>query len=229
MLRKVLFLLILSLIASACAAPAPTVTEAPAPVETEEEIITPQPILPETTATPEPTQTSIPAPTATATPTVLPTDTPLPPLELPTEMLNAPLLLAWDGTPTYLGDSQPGYDFRVFYNPDVWALTQDQFGFPAIGHRTIPYCVVSVTSGRGLPPNVSVEQDVLYVDDVTFFIGTAFENGVKKFVTYTGGDGRIVSGFEVSFVEQSDQCIADAQAVLVTLRSIPSSRATPEP
>jgi hypothetical protein len=70
---------------------------------------------------------------------------------------------------------------------------------------------------------------VLYVDDVTFFIGTAFENGVKKFVTYTGGDGRIVSGFEVSFVEQSDQCIADAQAVLVTLRSIPSSRATPEP
>jgi hypothetical protein len=227
MLRRVLFLLILSLVVSSCA-PAASATEAPAPAETEE-IVTPQLILPEDTATPEPTQTSIPTPTSTATPTVIPTDTPLPPLVLPTEMSNAPSLLAWDGTPTYLGDSQPGYDFRVFYNPDVWGLTQDQFGFPAIGHRTIPYCVVSVTSGRGMPSNVSVEQDVVHVDDVTFFIGTAYENDVKKFVTYTGGDGRIVTGFEISFAEQSDQCIADAQVVLVTLRSIPSSRATPEP
>jgi hypothetical protein len=53
-------------------------------------------------------------------------------------MPNAPSLLAWDGTPTHLGDSQPGYSFRVLYDPQIWALTQDQFGYPALGHRAIP-------------------------------------------------------------------------------------------
>ena len=187
---------------------------------------TAQPILPENTPTAEPTTTLVPTPTI-----VLPTltETPLPPLDLPTEIPNAPSLLAWDGTPTYLGDSQPGFDFRVLYDPDVWALTQDQFGFPAIGHRNIPYGVISVTSGRGLPANVSVEQDIMYTDKLTLYVGTAFENGVKKFVTYTGGDGTIITAFEVSFDEQADECVADAVTVITTLRSVPSSLATPEP
>jgi len=198
------------------------------PAEPSQDVIEPtaQPVLPENTPTSEPTETLEPTPTEIL-PT--PTETPLPPLELPTEIPNAPSLLAWDGTPTYLGDSQPGYDFRVLYDPDIWALTQDQFGYFAIGHRDIPYCVVSVTSGRGLPANISVEQDVLYTDTVTLYVGTAFENGVKKFVTYTGGDGKIITGFMVSFEEQVDECIADAVTVITTLRSIPSSRATPEP
>lgn len=224
MIRRVLFMIILSLLISSCAA-APAPTEAPAP--SEPTVTAVQPILPENTATLEPTQTFTPAPTFT--PTVRPTETPLPPLELPTEVVNAPSLLAWDGKPTYLGDSQPGYDFRVFYNPELWALTQDQFGYPAIGHRAIPYCVISVTSGRGLPPNVSVEQDFLYVDDVTFSVGTAFENGAKKFVTYTGGDGKVVTGFEVSFDEQADECLAEAETVLTTFKSVPVSQSTPEP
>ena len=187
---------------------------------------TAQPALPENTPTAEPTYTLEPTPTVVL-PT--PTETPLPPLELPTEIPNAPSLLAWDGTPTYLGDSQPGFDFRVFYDPEVWALTQDQFGYPAIGHRAIPYCVISVTSGRGLPANISVEQDMLYTDMVTFSVGTAFENGVKKFVTYTGGDAKVITGFEVSFEEQADECLVDAVTVLTTLRSVPVSQATPEP
>ena len=187
---------------------------------------TAQPVLPDNTPTAEPTFSLEPSPTQIL-PT--PTETPLPPLELPTEIPNAPSLLAWDGTPTYLGDSQPGFDFRVLYDPELWALTQDQFGYPAIGHRNIPYCVISVTSGRGLPANVSVEQDILYTDTVTFSVGTAFENGVKKFVTYTGGDDKVITGFEVSFKDQADECIAAAVTVVTTLQSIPSSRATPEP
>jgi len=187
---------------------------------------TAQPILPENTPTAEPTFTLEPTPTVVL-PT--PTETPLPPLELPTEIPNAPSLLAWDGTPTYLGDSQPGFDFRVLYDPDVWALTQDQFGYPAIGHRSIPYCVISVTSGRGLPANVSVEQDILYADKLTLYVGTAFENGVKKFVTYTGGDGTIITAFEVLFDEQADECLTDAVKVITTLRSVPAALATPEP
>jgi len=223
MFRRVLFILLLSLVISSCGA-APAGTEEPTPGETAEP--TSQPVLPESTPTPEPTST--PQPTPTRIPST-PVETPLPPLELPTELSNLPALLAWDGAPTYLGDSQPGYAFRVFYDPETWALTQDQFGYPALGHRAIPYCVISVTSGRGLPANVSVEQDILYTDTVTFSVGTAFENGVKKFVTYTGGDGKIITAFQVSFEEQADECLTDAQTVLTTLRSVPASQATPTP
>ena len=226
MFRRVLIILILSLLISSCGGAAPAPAEEPAPAPTDEVESTKQPLLPESTPTAEPTSTLEPTPTIVL-PT--PTETPLPPLELPTEMPNAPSLLAWDGTPTYLGDSQPGYDFRVYYDPELWALTQDQFGFPAIGNRNIPYCVISVTSGRGLPANISVEQDILYADKLTFYVGTAYENGMKKFVTYTGGNGTIITGFEVSFDGRVDECIADAEAVITTLQSIPSSRATPEP
>lgn len=224
MFRQVLFILLLSLVISSCGAAAPAGTEEPSPGETAEP--TSQPVLPESTPTLEPTITPQPTPTRIL-PT--PTETPLPPLELPTEIPGAPALLAWDGAPTYLGDSQPGFSFRVFYDPEIWALTQDQFGYPAIGHRTIPYCVISVTSGRGLPLNVSVEQDILYTKTITFSVGTAYENGVKKFVTYTGGDGRIFTAFQVSFEEQADECLADAQTVLTTLQSVPAFLATPTP
>ncbi len=219
MFRRVPFLLLLTLVIASCGG-APAATEEPPAPTPEQATLQPtlQPLLPDT---PTPTSTPLPAPT--------PTETPLPPLELPTEIPNAPSLLAWDGVPTYLGDSLPGYAFRVLYDPEVWALTQDQFGFPALGHRAIPYCVISVTSGRGLPPNVSVEQDILYTKTVTFYVGTAYENGVKKFVTYTGGDGRIFTAFQVSFEEQADQCLADAETVLTTLQSVPSFRATPTP
>jgi hypothetical protein len=223
MFRRVLFILLLSLVISSCGA-APAGTEEPTPGETAEP--TSQPVLPESTPTPEPTST--PQPTPTRIPST-PTETPLPPLELPTELSNLPALLAWDGAPTYLGDSQPGYAFRVFYDPETWALTQDQFGYPALGHRAIPYCVISVTSGRGLPLNVSVEQDILYTKTITFSVGTAYENGVKKFVTYTGGDGRIFTAFQVSFEEQVDECLVDAQTVLITLQSVPAFLATPTP
>ena len=225
MFRRILIVILLSLLISSCGGAAPAATEEPA-APTYEVEPTNQPALPENTPTPEPTSTLVPTPTQIL-PT--PTETPLPPLDLPTEIPNAPALLAWDGTPTYLGDSQPGYDFRVYYDPELWALTQDQFGFPAIGNRNIPSCVISVTSGRGLPPNISVEQDILYADKVTLYVGTAFENGVKKFVTYTGGDGTIITAFEVTFEEKADECISDAEAVIKTLQSIPSSRATPEP
>ena len=170
--------------------------------------------------------TSTPAPTNT--PAATSTDTPLPTLDLPTEAVNAPASAVWDGVPTYLADSTPGFAFRVTYDPDVWAVTTDQFGFSSLAHRNIPNCVISVTSGRGLPATMNVEHDVLYVDsNTTFDVGTAYENGVKKFVTYTGGDKIILTAFEVSFTEQSDACIADAVTVLSTIRSIPVSQATP--
>jgi len=228
MFRRITFILILTLLLASCGGAAPAPTEAPVAVEepaaTEAHA---EPLVAEISPTLEPTQTFTPEPTYT--PSVTPTETQLPPLELPTEAVNAPARMVWDGAPTYLGDSTPGYAFRVTYDPDLWAVTSDQFGFPALAHRNIEYCVIAVTSGRGLPANVSIEHDVLYTDNVTFDVGIAYENGVKKFVTYTGGDGTIITGFEVTFQDQVDACLADAVTVLSTLKSVPVSQATPQP
>lgn len=230
MIRRIILILTLTLLLTSCGAAAPAATEAPAqaelPAATEAPV---QPFTAESVPLDTPTAAATNMPETTLTPSITPTDTPLPPLLLPTEAVNAPASMVWDGTPTYLGDSRPGYSFRVTYSPDVWALTTDQFGFPALGHRIIPSCVISITSGRGMPGNVTIEHDVLYTDTVTFDVGIAFENGVKKFVTYTGGDGTIITAFEVLFPEQSDACIADAVTVLSTLRSVPASQATPQP
>lgn len=229
MIRRIILILLTALLLTACA-PAAAATEAPAATEaateapTEAAAESPEPVLNEI-----PTRTAVPSatPVPTNTPAATSTETPLPTLELPTAVTNAPTLMVWDGVPTYLGDSTPGFDFRVTYDPDLWAVTTDQFGFATLAHREIAGCVISVTAGRGLPPNVTVEHEILRTDTVMFDVATAFENGVKKFVTYTGGDGNIITAFEVSFVEESEACLADAVTVLSTLRSIPAARATP--
>jgi len=233
MFRQSIVILILSLLITACGAAAATqapsiaMTEAPA---TETAIPTNAPveaIVVEASPTTAPLPTSTPAPTET--PSATPTETQLPPLDLPTEIANAPAKMVWDGVPTYPGDSTPGFSFRVTYDPDLWAVTTDQFGFPALGHRNIEYCVIAVTTGRGLPANITVEHDVLYTGTVTYDVGVASENGIKKFVTYTGGDGRIITAFQVLFQTQMDACLADAVTVLSTLTSVSDSQATPAP
>ena len=70
---------------------------------------------------------------------------------------------------------------------------------------------------------------MLQVEKITFDVGVAYENGVKKFVTFTGGDGTIITAFAVSFDEESEACLQDAVTVLVTLKSVPVSQATPAP
>lgn len=228
-------MLILALVITACGAPAateppaatqvPSVSEQPA---TEEPATEPPAFqsLEAPTREPPVVSTSTPVPTQAA---ATRTDTPLPTLELPTELVNPPARMVWDGTPTYLGESTPGYSFRVTYDPELWALTTDQFGFPALGHRLIPRCVISVTSGRGLPLNMTVEHEIVDTGNVTFDVGRVYENGVLKFVTYTGGNGIIVTGFQVDFAENGDQCLDDALTLLSTLTSVPVSQATPTP
>lgn len=228
MIQRVILLSVLASLIAACGAPAatqPPATQAPteAPVETQS---------PAFQSLEAPTEIAPVANTSTPVPTrvlATPTDTPLPTLELPTEIVNPPARMVWDGAPTYPGESTPSYVFRVSYDPELWALTTDQFGFPALGHRNIPRCVLSVTVGRGLPPSMTVEHDILYAGKITFDVGSVYENGVLKFVTYTGGDGTIFTGFEVNFAEEGDACLADALTVLSTLTSVPASQATPTP
>src|ERR1043165_3434899 len=245
MIRRIVLILILALLITSCGG-APAATQAPAATEAPAATAAPATESPATEApATEPSafqslepRTRTPEPQASETPTSKPsptqllatlTDTPLPTLELPTEVINPPAKLVWDGVPTYPGESTPGYAFRVTYDPELWALTTDQFGFPALGHRNIPGCVISVTSGRGLPADMTVDHDVLYTGKVTFDVGKVSENGVLKFVTYTGGDGTIITGFQVTFDEHMDACLADAVAAVSTLTSIPVSQATPQP
>src|SRR5215213_1653152 len=154
MLRRILWILVLSVLITSCggAAPAtqaPAATQAPTSIEVPTEApATEAPGATEpffgniNTNTPEPPITT-PSPRLTRTPAATLTDTALPTLELPTAAVNAPATAVWDGVPTYLGDSTPGFDFRVTYDPDLWAVTTDQFGFASLAHRTIPNCVIS--------------------------------------------------------------------------------------
>lgn len=239
MVQRIILIVVFISFVTSCggAAPAtqaPAATEAPATEEPapEEPAATEPPAFQSLEASTQAATQAQPTPTPqpTSTEVVLtPTDTPLPTLELPTEVVNPPAQLAWDGVPTYLAESTPGYAFRVLYDPEIWALTTDQFGFPALGHRNIPNCVISVTSGRGLPLNLTVEHDVLTLDGLTFDVGNVLENGVLKFATYTGGNGTIITGFQVSFDDQAEACRADAVRVVSTLQSVPASQATPTP
>jgi hypothetical protein len=76
---------------------------------------------------------------------------------------------------------------------------------------------------------MSVEHDILYTGKITFDVGNVYENRALKFVTYTGGDGTIFTGFQVDFQEQAEACRTDAVTVLSTLTSVPASLATPTP
>ena len=229
MIRRIIIILTVVFVTTSCGGAAAT---APAgiPLETDAPATEPPAFqsLSAPTREPAPTETPVPLPTQTQ---IVPTrtDTPLPTLELPTEITNAPQRLVWDGLPTYPGDSTPGFVFRVSYDPDLWALTTDQFGFPALAHRNIPGCIISPTSGRGLPATTTVEHEMLNIDTLTFDVGTVFENGVKKFVTYIGGDGTVITGFVVDSVEDLERCLSAAVGVLSTFTSVPASQATPQP
>lgn len=184
---------------------------------------TPSPLLPPSL----PTETLAPTATATFGPT--PTETLLPTLDLPALEAGEPALIVWDGLPTYLGDSQPGFYFRVKYKPTIWGLTQDAYGQPALGHREIEYCILAPGGVRGMPPGMQVEHDMRQIGQLFFEINMVLLNGQKQFATYQATDGTIFTSFQVNFVNDIEACLKDAETVLGTLTSIQQSQATPVP
>ena len=228
-MRRLFPILILMAAAFSACAPAGTALYVPAPTMT--------PAAPLASPTAPPTGTPTPAPSATLTPTLVPTITPtfgptptdtlLPLLMLPTLEATEPAFNVWDGVPTYIADSQPGFYFRVKYDPRVWAQVQDSYGQPALGHRTIDRCILSPALSRGLPPDVQVEHDIRKIGNLNFEINIAMQNGVWQFITYQATDRVIFTSFELDFVDQIDECMAAAETVLGTLTSVPEAQATP--
>ena len=214
----------LALLALALAACGPS---APAP-DVEPEAVTDTRPAPLPTATVEP-PTQPPAPSPIPSPTPIPTETPLPPLVLPPLPPDAPASQVWDGLPTYPAESVPGLYFRLSFDPGIWALTQDQFGQTVLGHRGILSCMISPASGRGLPLDWRVDHEMRQLGPLVFDVGLAYENDQLRFATYLGGDGQVFTGFEVRFDQDAETCLADAEAVLGTLVSIPEAEATQIP
>jgi len=178
--------------------------------------------------------TLVPTPTLTASPqpfalelTPLPTATALPPLELPTQPAFLQGTQVWDGLPTYPAESRPDFYFRLLYDPNAWALTTNQYGYPALASRAIAGCSIAPAAGRGLPLSGSVSHETRRVGDVTYQISKAVVGGAAQFVNYAGGNGVIYTAFEVSFSDAPEGCLQAAEGVLGTLRSVPSLEATP--
>ena len=230
MRRLVILSILLITLLTSCGAPmepilVPVTTNTALASPTAPATETPSPIVPQSI----PTQ--IPANTATITPTFGPTatETFLPTLELSTLEASEPAFDVWDGQPTYLGDSQPGFYFRLKFNPRVWGLTQDSYGQPALGHREIGYCILAPASARGMPPGMQVDHDTRKIGSLFYEINIVLLNSQRQFVAYQATDGTIFTSFQVNFTDQIDACLADAETVLGTMVSVPKSQATPVP
>jgi hypothetical protein len=198
----------------------------------------PAPATPTSTPTSTPTLrvlpgipgfTQSPVPTETPTPTVTLTETPLPTLELPTPAPQAPAKLFWTGEPTYPADSEPGLVWRLTYETDKWALIMDELtGLNTLAHRDQPTCTITLWQGAGLPADMYVDTDFRSFGLVYYEVATVFQGATPQFVTYTGGDRRVLTTFRVDFVENMGSCLADAELVLATLTSL-AATSTPVP
>lgn len=170
--------------------------------------------------------------TPLASPTDLPptpTETLLPTAELPTPESVLPQAEVWTAAPSYPAESRPGYDFRLFYDGSAWALTVDELGLPALVHRQIDYCQVVPAAGRGLTRGFQSESEMRLLGRLTFEVVTVSQNEEVKFINYFGGDGVILTGFQVSFQEPRQACLQAVEAVLQTLSSVLAPTPTPTP
>jgi len=177
------------------------------------------------TATPTSTATR----TRTPVPTIMPTETLIPPIDIPPLESFAPFRETWVDLPSY--PLSLALMTQLYYDPEVWALTPDQFGNTVLAHRKIPYCQIAKASARGLLPGWTADSTTKKVSSILFDVVTVSENGQVRFLNYfTAGKIAVKTGFEVSFVDNKDTCITNAETVLASLSFIASTPTfTPEP
>jgi hypothetical protein len=158
-------------------------------------------------------------PTRTPFPSLTPTETLIPPIEIPTQPSHIFFRLTWVDLPSYPIDRP--LMTQLTYDPEIWVLTPDQFGHTVLAHRTIPYCQIARASAGGLPPGWSAETGSKTVSGIYFETVSVSENGTLRYINYfTPGKSVVKTGFEVSFVDDREACITDAETVLASLSFI---------
>lgn len=168
-----------------------------------------------------PTEPPTPTPSPTLPPTATPTETP------PFPQSGGPVPGVWTGQPTYV-ESRPVMYFLVTYDDTLWEYRPEaEMGLPGLVHRLIPGCILFPTVGRGLSPEWTVEHTFRLIGNLNYEVTLAYRNNQPEFASYYGGDGIVFTGFQVSFTEQMDACLQDAELVLATLTSTPAPTETP--
>jgi hypothetical protein len=186
-----------------------------------------------------PTLTLAPTRTRTPVPSLTPTETLIPPIDIPTLESFAPYRETWVDLPSY--PLERALMTQLYFDPDVWALTPDQFGNTVLAHRTIPYCQIARAAARGLLPGWTADSTTKKISSIFFDVVTVSENGTVRYLNYfTAGKIAVKTGFEVAFVDDKDACITAAETVLASLSFVaatptstptetPTDTATPEP
>jgi hypothetical protein len=168
--------------------------------------------------------------TLPATPTnypPTPTETLLPMRPLPSPELTMSAIQSWIEAPTYAEESIPGYDFKLNFDPSIWALTYDDMGNTALYHRDIPYCKIIPIAGRGTPRDWTVDDQFRTLGSFRYEVVTLSQGGAVRFINYFGGDGIILTGFQVSSQALDLNCYPAAETVLATLASSPAAVNSP--
>ena len=226
-LAGILATLIFSLLITACAPSAAPAAQAPEQPAAPQETETAQP-LPTATASNTPQPSDTPSPPESST--IEPTETPQATLELPTLPARLPERILWTGLPTYPGDSLPGVLFRVEYDPQRWAQTEDNYDEIVLAHRELPGCVLSAEFGRGLPLTWKVESDFSQEGGLFIETNRIFSEENLEFITFFISDSRVRTAFRLDPGENADACLQDSQEILLSLRSLfASPTATPTP
>lgn len=201
------------------------------PTLTSEAIVTVQPSFTPAIILPSPSNpsTSTPNPTITTIPFFgTPVETQLPELELPTLPVNGPSRMSWTGLPTYPVETDGNFLFRVDYDPASWAQTRGNFGGNVLASRVIPFCVITPINNNELPVAWKVDHQTRILGSTVFDVHTAILQDAAQFVTFIGGDGNILTSFQVTFKGNGQECLNQSEIVIASLRSF-ASIPTPTP
>jgi len=189
------------------------------PIELEP-LASPVPIVPAVAPAAAPTTARIAMPS-----TPLPTIT-VPSIAPPTP--SDPRLGVWLSKSTYQTDS-PLF-FIAEFETAQWELISEYPLFPALIHRTLADCRIEPAFGRGLPPDYSVSRTRKQLGNFLYELNAVKYQDRLVFINYCTHDvaTEIATCFGVSFHDEEQACIQEAETVLETLKLVnPDSFAAP--
>ena len=176
------------------------------------------------TSTPQPTpQPTAASSTLTPTPFEPPTRPPtVTPLPLPIVTPSDPAFDVWVMRPTY---SEPPPFLRVEFEITKWELTSENPAYPVLAHRELPSCQIAPDVGRGLPEDYSISTTFEKMDNIAYQVNAISCKGELIYINYCALDiiEDVSTCLGVSFQNDREKCIEDAETVLATLQLVSGS------